>query len=84
MINARSAPCDAGVVNAAGRGAACDRRTRFWIMAATGLGSAMAFIDGSAVNVALPALERDLGCTLRHCSSSAAPPATASAAAKSL
>ena len=64
MINARSAPCDAGVVNAAGRGAACDRRTRFWIMAATDLGSAMAFIDGSAVNVALPALERDLGASL--------------------
>ena len=31
-----------------------------WILAATILGSAMAFIDGTAVNVALPILQRDL------------------------
>src|SRR5260370_24436446 len=31
-----------------------------WILAATILGSSMAFIDGTAVNVALPALRRDL------------------------
>jgi EmrB/QacA subfamily drug resistance transporter len=35
-----------------------------WILAATILGSGMAFIDGSAVNVALPALQRDLGATV--------------------
>jgi EmrB/QacA subfamily drug resistance transporter len=31
-----------------------------WVLAATILGSSMAFIDGTAVNVALPALQRDL------------------------
>lgn len=35
-----------------------------WVLAATILGSSMAFIDGSAVNVALPALQADLGATV--------------------
>ncbi len=32
-----------------------------WVLAASILGSSMAFIDGSVVNVALPILQRDLG-----------------------
>lgn len=32
-----------------------------WVVAATALGSGMAFLDGSVVNVALPAIRRDLG-----------------------
>ena len=32
-----------------------------WILLATILGSALAFIDGSAVNVALPVLQTSLG-----------------------
>ncbi len=32
-----------------------------WTLIATALASSMAFIDGSALNVALPALQRDLG-----------------------
>ncbi|CAL1690262.1 Multidrug resistance protein Stp [Brevundimonas subvibrioides] len=32
-----------------------------WILAATVLGSALTFIDGSALGVALPAIQRDLG-----------------------
>jgi EmrB/QacA subfamily drug resistance transporter len=35
-----------------------------WVLAATILGSSMAFVDGTAVNVALPALQRDLGATV--------------------
>ena len=35
-----------------------------WILAATILGSAMAFIDGTAVNVALPILQRDLNASI--------------------
>ena len=34
-----------------------------WVLAATILGSSMAFIDGTVVNVALPALQADLGAT---------------------
>ena len=35
-----------------------------WILAATILGSSMAFIDGTVVNVALPVLQKDLGASL--------------------
>ncbi len=35
-----------------------------WILLATILGSAMAFIDGTVVNVALPVLQTDLGATV--------------------
>jgi len=35
-----------------------------WIIATTILGSSMAFIDGTVVNVALPALQSGLGATL--------------------
>jgi EmrB/QacA subfamily drug resistance transporter len=37
---------------------------RQWTLAATILGSSMTFIDGTAVNVALPALQSDLNATL--------------------
>jgi EmrB/QacA subfamily drug resistance transporter len=56
-------PCDeAAIVSASpdsvtrGRGA--------WVLAATILGSSMAFIDGTVVNVALPALQSALNATL--------------------
>src|SRR5579862_8160894 len=35
-----------------------------WILAATILGSSMVFIDGTVVNVALPALQSALGATI--------------------
>jgi EmrB/QacA subfamily drug resistance transporter len=35
-----------------------------WVLAATILGSSMGFIDGTAVNVALPVLQTDLGATV--------------------
>jgi len=37
-----------------------------WILAAAILGSSLAFIDGTVVNVALPALQQDLNATLRQ------------------
>src|ERR1700684_2289502 len=39
-------------------------RTRPWILAATILGSSMAFIDGTVVNVALPALQASFHATV--------------------
>ena len=35
-----------------------------WVLATTIIASSMAFIDGTVVNVALPALQRSLGATL--------------------
>jgi EmrB/QacA subfamily drug resistance transporter len=59
MIGFGRAPCDEGVIRA-GRAAACAEHARPWVLATTILGSAMAFIDGSVVNVALPAIQSDL------------------------
>jgi EmrB/QacA subfamily drug resistance transporter len=44
--------------------APCSKRAAPWVLAATILGSSMAFIDGTVVNVALPAIQADLGASL--------------------
>jgi EmrB/QacA subfamily drug resistance transporter len=44
--------------------APCERAAEPWVLAATILASSMAFIDGTAVNVALPALQTHLGATV--------------------
>ena len=41
-----------------------ETRRRRWILAATILGSAMAFIDGSVVNIALPVMQKTLSATV--------------------
>ena len=56
-------PCDEAAI----RGNRCSQpaaRNGPWILAATILGSSMAFIDGTVVNVALPALQSALHATL--------------------
>ena len=45
--------------------APCPRNAEPWILAATILGSSMAFIDGTVVNVALPALQASLDATVK-------------------
>src|SRR5215469_2056381 len=64
MANIVRQPCDEGVI--AGRPGAipCPKASGPWILAATILGSSMAFIDGTAVNVALPALQANLNATV--------------------
>src|SRR6266403_6142555 len=53
-------PCDEVLIRSRTAVAPCARASGPWILAATILGSSMAFIDGTAVNVALPALQRSL------------------------
>jgi len=53
-------PCDEGVVRSLDAEVPCAAQARRWILAATILGSSMAFIDGTVVNVALPALQASL------------------------
>jgi hypothetical protein len=60
MISFGRAPCDEGVIRAAADTPGCAARARPWVLAATILGSSMAFIDGSVVTVALPAIQADL------------------------
>jgi len=57
-------PSDAGVIRAAPCASPCAPTTTPWILAATVLASSMAFIDGTVVNVALPALQQELNASL--------------------
>ena len=58
------APCDEAVMQSAGDAIPCGTEARIWVLAATILGSSMAFIDGTVVNVALPALQASFHATL--------------------
>src|ERR1700716_772103 len=60
MITFGRAPCDEGIIRAAADTPGCAERARPWVLAVTILGSSMAFIDGSVVTVALPAIQADL------------------------
>jgi EmrB/QacA subfamily drug resistance transporter len=60
VITAKTAPCDEGTIRSIGFATPCTARQKSWVIIATTLGSAMAYIDGSVVNVALPAIEKDL------------------------
>jgi EmrB/QacA subfamily drug resistance transporter len=55
--------CDENVIRSGRAGAPCSKTSGRWILAATILASSMAFIDGTVVNVALPALQTNLNAT---------------------
>ena len=59
MTVARTRPCEAEAIRSA-RGVACTVRQQRWVLAATILASTIAYVDESVVNVALPAIGRDL------------------------
>src|SRR3979409_1869190 len=56
-------PCDEGVILSRKHLTACTKTAGRWVLAATILASSMAFIDGTVVNVALPALQSSLNAT---------------------
>jgi len=56
-------PCDEAAI-LAGSAAPCEPEHGPWVLAATILGSSLAFIDGTVVNVALPALQTAFDATL--------------------
>ena len=57
-------PCDEAAIQAGAQATPCGEKSRLWVLTATILGSSMAFIDGTAVNVALPALQSSLHATV--------------------
>ena len=63
MANLGRPPCDEGVIRTSRALAPCTRAAAPWVLAATIIGSAMAFIDGTVVNVALPQIQERLGAT---------------------
>ncbi len=64
MANIFKQPCDEGVIRSGRDTAACTRQVGLWVLVATIVGSSMVFIDGTVVNVALPALQSDLNATV--------------------
>lgn len=64
MANIIKQPCDEGVIRSQPCTAPCSRNGGKWLLAATILGSSMAVIDGTVVNVALPTLQAQLNATV--------------------
>ncbi len=62
MSVAHHGPCDSGQVHAAPAPVQpLSAARKRWVLVAAVLGSSLTFIDGSALGVALPAIQRDLG-----------------------
>src|SRR5687767_12166449 len=59
-----SQPSDEGVISSRAAQVPCPKSSGPWVLAATILGSSMVFIDGTVVNVALPALQSSLNATV--------------------
>jgi len=57
-------PCDQAVIESDHTRVPCTKAAEPWILVVTILGSSMAFIDSTVVNVALPALQSNLGGTV--------------------
>ena len=65
MTQIGKAPCDDTLILHAARAqeVSCPEASKPWVLAAAIVGSSMAFIDGTVVNVALPAIQADLRAT---------------------
>lgn len=65
MSNLGTSPCDEAAIRSGSSGNAQSTRGT-WVLVATILGSSLAFIDGTVVNVALPAVQHDLGASINQ------------------
>ncbi len=65
MAQIGKAPCDDSLIlhGVGAEEGACPEASKPWVLAAAVVGSSMAFIDGTVVNVALPAIQADLQTT---------------------
>ena len=64
MANIVKQPCDEGVIRSQPCIAPCGANAKIWVLLATILGSSMAYIDSTIVNVALPTLQGELAATV--------------------
>jgi EmrB/QacA subfamily drug resistance transporter len=64
MAGILKSPCAEAQMRSARAAAPCAPASGPWILAATILGSSMAFIDGTVVNIALPALQSRMNATM--------------------
>ena len=61
MTVATRLPCDEAALRAAAPASPCDAARRRWVLVAAIVGSSLAFVDGTVVNIALPAIQQSLG-----------------------
>src|SRR4051812_36461422 len=61
MTVATRLPCDEAVLREGAEPAPCDAARKRWVLVAAIMGSSLAFVDGTVVNIALPAMQRSLG-----------------------
>ena len=64
MIVTERPPCDAALVRAAPDTPGCASHARQWVLAATILGSSLAYLMASIINVALPAIQETFAATV--------------------
>jgi EmrB/QacA subfamily drug resistance transporter len=64
MLASGRAPCDEASLRGGDARAACAAAARPYVLATAVLGSSMAFIDGTVLNVALPAIQGGLGASV--------------------
>jgi EmrB/QacA subfamily drug resistance transporter len=58
--------CELGVIQSTRPSALCRPTSRPWVIAAASLGSGMAFLDSTVMNVSLPAVQAELGASARE------------------
>ncbi|MDB5762642.1 MAG: transporter [Herminiimonas sp.] len=63
MSLSTASPCDEGVIQGTSADFPCSPSARPWILLTAILASSMVFIDGTVVNVALPALQHEFNAT---------------------
>src|SRR2546430_228234 len=64
MLSDTRQPCDEAVVHSRADVADCGKSTGRWVLVEVILGSSITFIDGTAVNVALPVLQKELNASV--------------------
>ncbi len=64
MINPKARPCDEQAIASTRGRVACTANERRWVLLATILASVIAYIDESVVNVALPAIAKNLAASV--------------------
>jgi MFS family permease len=64
MLGVAPPPCDQGVLRGAPNTPGCASQAKRWVLGITVLGSSTAFVEGSAINVALPAIQQGVGASL--------------------
>src|SRR5215470_14259355 len=64
MITVARPPGDAAIIRGAPDTPGCASHAKRWVLLATILGSSVAFLEGTIINVALPAIQSALGASL--------------------